>query len=83
MEQPEVRALVVEVLRGVAPDGDFDTLDPAVSLREQLDLDSLDFLAYVERLSQRTGAPIPEEDYPLADTLDGCAQLLRATDAAH
>ncbi|MGZ4592910.1 MAG: acyl carrier protein [Actinomycetes bacterium] len=76
MDQRDVRALVVEVLSGIAPDGDFDALDPTSSLRTQLDLDSLDFMAYVERLSERTGAPIHEDEYPLVDTLDGCATLL-------
>jgi acyl carrier protein len=82
MEQRDVRALVVEVLSGIAPDGDFDSLDPARSLRSQLDLDSLDFMSYVEQLSQRTGAPIREEEYPLVDTLDGCATLLAAVSPA-
>ena len=77
MDERDVRALAVEVLSGIAPDGDFDSLDPAVSLRRQLDLDSLDFMAYVELLSERTGAPIREEEYPLVDTLDGCVTLLR------
>jgi len=76
MDDRDVRALAVEVLSGIAPDGDFDSLDPAVSLRRQLDLDSLDFMAYVELLSERTGAPIREEEYPLVDTLDGCVTLL-------
>lgn len=78
MNERDVRTLVVEVLSGIAPDGDFDSLEASRSLRNQLDLDSLDFMAYVERLSERTGAPIPEEEYPLVDTLDGCARLLAA-----
>lgn len=36
-------------------------------------------MAYVEQLSERTGAPIPEEEYPLVDTIDGCAQVVAAT----
>jgi acyl carrier protein len=77
MDERDVRELVVQVLSDIAPDGDFDSLDPTVSLRRQLDLDSLDFMAYVEMLSERTGSPIPEEEYPLVDTLDGCVTLLR------
>ncbi len=81
MNEPDVRAVIVEVLSAIAPDGDLDSLDPARSLRAQLDLDSLDFMAYVERLSERTGAPIREEEYPMADTLDGCAALIAVTGA--
>jgi acyl carrier protein len=76
MDELDVRALVVEVLSVIAPDGDYDSLEPAQSLRRQLDLDSLDFMSYVEMLSERTGAPIHEEEYPLVDTLDGCVTLL-------
>ncbi len=83
MDPRDVRALVVEVLSVIAPDGDFDSLDPTRSLRRQLDLDSLDFMSYVEMLSERTGLPVREEEYPMVDTLDGCAQLLAPTDPVH
>jgi acyl carrier protein len=76
MDPQTVRTVILEVLAGIAPDGDLDALDPARSLREQLDLDSLDFLAFVERVSERTGVPVREEDYPAVDTLEGCAALL-------
>jgi acyl carrier protein len=76
MNQQTVHDVVVEVLAGIAPDGDFTALDPRRSLREQLDLDSLDFLAFVERLSERTGVPVREEDYPTVDTLAGCTAFL-------
>ena len=82
MDERDVRALVVEVLSGIAPDGDFASLQADESLRRQLDLDSLDFMAYVETLSERTGAPIPEEQYPLVDTLDGCVGLLASPASA-
>jgi len=80
MDEHDVRNLVVEVLSGIAPDGAYDSLDPTRSLRTQLDLDSLDFISYLETLSERTGAPIREEDYPLVDTLDGCVTLLSPAD---
>jgi acyl carrier protein len=76
MDTQAVHDVVLEVLGSIAPDGDLDSLDPARSLREQLDLDSLDFLAFVERVSERTGVAVREEDYPTVDTLDGCAALL-------
>ncbi len=83
MDERDVRSLVVQVLSVVAPDGDFDSLDPTQSLRRQLDLDSLDFMSYVEMLSERTGAPIHENEYPMVDTLDGCVTLLTATGPPH
>lgn len=76
MDEQTARDMVVGVLLGIAPDADIDRVDPSGSLREQLDLDSLDFLAFVERLSERAGVEVREEDYPTVDTLDGAVTLL-------
>lgn len=76
MDQQTARDVVAEVLGGIAPDADLDSVDAKGSLRDQLDLDSLDFLAFVERLSERTGVEVREEDYPTWDTLDGAVSLL-------
>jgi len=72
----DVREVVLAALARIAPDGDLDALDPRGSLRDQLDLDSLDFLAYVEMISEGTGVSVREEDYPAVDTLDGAMSLL-------
>jgi acyl carrier protein len=76
MDEQTARDMVSTVLLGIAPDADLDSVDPDGSLREQLDLDSLDFLAFVERLSERAGVEVREEDYPTVDTLDGAVTLL-------
>jgi acyl carrier protein len=72
----ETRAVVLDVLRTVAPEAVDTPLADDRSLRAQLDLDSLDFLAFVERLVERTGARIEESDYPQIDTLEGCVAFL-------
>ena len=76
MDATTARRTVVETLADIAPEGDFDALDPVDSLREQLDLDSLDFLVYVEKLAERTGVEVREEDYPQVDGLDSCVAFL-------
>ncbi len=53
-------------------------LDPAGDLREQTDLDSMDFLNLVIGLHQTLGVEIPEADYPRLATLDGLAAYLAA-----
>lgn len=78
MNAAEVRAMVIDALLVVAPGSEVDDLDDQASLREQLDLDSLDFLAYVEELSQRSGREVRELDYPVVDTLRGCTELFAA-----
>lgn len=77
MNAAEVRALVVDALLVIAPGSEVDDLDEQASLREQLDLDSLDFLAYVEQLSQRSGREVREVDYPTVDTLRGCVEFFQ------
>ena len=64
---------VVEALLEVAPEADPDAIAGGVPLQEQLDLDSLDFLTFLETLAARTGVEVPEADYAQVATLDGCA----------
>ena len=81
MDQTTARTTIVEILGDIAPEGDFGGLDPQASLREQLDLDSLDFLVYVEKLAEQTGVEVREEDYPDVDGLDSCVAFLTRTAA--
>jgi acyl carrier protein len=61
--------VIEDVLGQVAPDADLTTLAPDADLRDTLELDSLDFLSFVEGLSKRTGHRIDEDDYPKLATL--------------
>jgi acyl carrier protein len=78
----EIRALVLRSLREVAPEVDPRQVAPGVDLREQLEIDSMDFLNFVIGLHQATGADIPEADYPKLQTLDACVAYLAAKLAA-
>jgi acyl carrier protein len=62
---------MLDVLGGIAPGPVLDTLDPHDELRDTLGLDSLDFLALVTRVAERTGRRIEEDDYPRLADLDG------------
>jgi len=73
-----IRTRVVEVLRGIAPELDATNLEPTVELREQLDLDSMDFLNFAIGLNKAFGVDIPEADYRKLATLDGCVGYLAA-----
>jgi len=64
------------VLRKVAPDVDLVALDSGVDLREQADLDSVDFLNLVVGLHQALGVDVPETDYDELTTLDGAVAYL-------
>lgn len=71
MTEDQIKAAVLEALRDVAPEVDPATLNPKEDLREQCDLDSMDFLNFVIGLHQSLGVDIPEADYPKLSTLDG------------
>jgi acyl carrier protein len=69
-------ALVQEVLTEIVPDADFSAIGLDADYRAALELDSLDFLTLVERLSQRADCRIDEDDYPRLATLADSAALL-------
>jgi acyl carrier protein len=76
MTLDKARELMREALRQVAPDADFDTLPASTSLRDDLELDSLDFENLVTQLSERSGHRIDEDDYPELTTIGGCVDYL-------
>lgn len=76
MTHDELRSAVLRTLGNIAPEADLARLKPNVSLREQLDIDSMDFLNFVIALHQELSVEIPERDYPKLITLDGCINYL-------
>jgi acyl carrier protein len=77
MNEAEARSLVIDVLSGIAPEADFAGLRGNAVLRDELDLDSMDFLNFVTALHERSRIDIPEADYPKLFTLDGAVAYLR------
>ena len=63
MNEPEARTAVFAAINEVAPDVDTEGLDPSSRLRQDLELDSLDFLRLLELLAESTGVSTPEDDY--------------------
>ncbi len=72
----DARTLVLDTLRTIAPGPELDALGAHDDLRDTLGLDSLDFLALVRRVSERTGTRIEEDDYGQLGDLDGWVALL-------
>jgi acyl carrier protein len=64
MTPDQAEAAISEALGQVAPGTDISSLPADADLRDTLELDSLDFLRFVEILSERTGERIDEDDYP-------------------
>ena len=78
MTNGELRETVLRALGEIAPEADPTTLKPDVSFRDQLDIDSMDFLNFAIALHEELGVEIPEADYPKLATLDGCVEYLAA-----
>ena len=76
MTRDELRATVVRVLIEVAPDVEPGDVRGETRLREDLDLDSLDFLDLVTGVAEATGIEIPERDYGKLATLDAFVEYL-------
>jgi acyl carrier protein len=72
----ELRATVLSVLGEIAPEADPAAIDPGEGLRQQLDLDSMDFLNFVVGLHKRLGVEIPESDYSRLASIDGAVAYL-------
>ena len=76
MTDTDLKATVVRLLTRIAPEARGQALAPGVSLRDQLDLDSMDFLNVLIGLHERTGAAIPEADSSKLRTLRGIVAYL-------
>mgnify|MGYP001549549387 CR=1 FL=1 len=72
----EVKKIAQAIIADIAPDEDLGNIKSEVRLRDQLELDSMDFLDIVMELRKKYGIEVPEADYPKLATLDSCAEYL-------
>jgi acyl carrier protein len=72
----EIREVVVEELCEIAPEADPATLRLDVGLRDQLDIDSMDFLNFIIAIDEKLGVSVPEADYSKLPTLDALVDYL-------
>ncbi len=76
MTAAEIKEAVLEILSDIAPDEDLSNLREDVSFREQLEMDSMDFLDIVMELRKRYRIQIPEEDYPALASMKSTVEYL-------
>jgi acyl carrier protein len=72
----EIRATVLRILGRIAPEVSGANIRMDVNLREQVDLDSMDFLNFVIGIGEEMGVEIAETDYAQLDTIDDCVRYL-------
>jgi len=76
MQPAEVKKVILDIIADIAMDEDLSTIKDNVSLRDQIDLDSMDFLDIVVELKKRHKIIVPSEDYPRLATIDSCVEYL-------
>ena len=76
MTQAEIKQSVLEALFDIAPEADAETLRTDLSLRDQLDIDSMDSLNFLIAVHERLQVDIPEADWARLQTIDELVQYL-------
>jgi acyl carrier protein len=77
MTSEDIKNLILEIIKDIDDEADFEGLDADQALRDQLDLDSMDFLDIVMELRKRHKLQIPEADYPHLASLNSCVRYLQ------
>lgn len=76
MTKEQIRSAILHIIAEIAPDEDLDNIKDDVRLRDQLELDSMDFLDIVMELRKRFGIEVPEDDYMQLATIDSSVAYL-------
>jgi acyl carrier protein len=76
MTKKQIKDKILEIIAQIMPDEDLSNLKGDIPIREQVELDSMDFLDIIMELRKRYGIEVPEDDYVHLATLDGSAAYL-------
>lgn len=76
MKADAIRAMILEVIHEIVPDEDLSNLKGDVRIRDQIEMDSMDFLDILMELRKRYGIKVPEEDYMKLSSLNGSVAYL-------
>ena len=76
MSAEEIRQVILNILERIAPDEDLSSLEDEVPFREQMELDSMDFLDIVMELRKLYRIQIPEGEYSNLATMSGTVRYL-------
>ncbi|MDX8354942.1 acyl carrier protein [Cognatiyoonia sp. IB215182] len=81
MTDDPIHHLLVKHLGQIAPDIPFDEVDPQADLRDEFDIDSMDFMTLITALGKALSLPMPEADYDQMRSFDDLADYLRSQTA--
>jgi acyl carrier protein len=78
MTKDEIKATVLRLLSNLAPEADLAQLKADANIRDELDIDSMDFLNFAIAVHEALHVEIPEADYPELATVNGCVEYVAA-----
>lgn len=78
MTRDEIRSTLLSCLTDVAPEIADEEIEDDADLRDELDLDSMDILRWVQGIHKALGVEIPEEDYGKMTSLEGAVSYVAA-----
>ncbi|MGZ3649776.1 MAG: acyl carrier protein [Bdellovibrionota bacterium] len=76
MKKEEIKASILKILKTIAPEVPSDSIRADAPFRDQLEIDSMDFLNFAVRIHKEFGIEIPESDYRLLNTLEHCVSYV-------
>jgi acyl carrier protein len=76
MTKGQIKETILKIIAQIIPDEDLSNLKGDIPIREQVELDSMDFLDIVMELRKRYGIEVPEDDYTHLATLDSTVAYL-------
>ena len=76
MTKEEIGKAIIDIIEDIVPDEDCFDINPTEPLRDQLELDSMDFLDIVMELRKLYKVDVPEADYGELATLESCMNYL-------
>ncbi|MGB5082978.1 MAG: acyl carrier protein [Burkholderiales bacterium] len=77
MNEAEIKARVIAIIKSIAPEIEEGELRADRPLRDQIDLDSMDWLNVLVAVHEKLQVDIPEADYGKLVTLDNLVGYLR------
>ncbi len=76
MNREEIQKQILLALKTIAPEVDINDLGMDEDLREQVDLDSMDYLNFLTKIAGSLEIQIPESDYPQLQSLESMLEYL-------
>jgi len=76
MDNKSIQLCVTDAICDVAPELTAEMINLAADIRDEYDIDSMDFLNVIASIKRSTGISIPELDYPKLDTVSHAVSYL-------